>query len=138
MYAREIILKLTAELAHLLLGYLEVRPYFFGKDQSGYEDQRERCAGNERKFCIDGKKHDEHAQESHDIGYALGDHMCIEEFEITGIIDDPAHQVAGLLIMKIPQMHALKLVIGLCPKITDQVPGSFVSKVVTQESEKDA
>ena len=63
--------------------------------------------------------------------------MGIEKFEIAGVVDDPAHQVAGLLVVEESQMHAFQLVIGPGPQVADQIPGSLVSHVVAHKAEKD-
>ena len=72
------------------------------------------------------------------FGDRLGDHVRIEKLKITGIIDDAAHQVTGLLVMEEAQVHTLQLVIDFGTEIADQVPGRLMCQIIAHKTKKDA
>ena len=137
MNAGEIILQFPVQLAHFLLGDPEIGPDLFGEHKSGGEDQRERRAGNQRQFPVDGQQDDQDPRKGNQVGDRLRNQMRVKQFEITGVIHDPAHQVAGLLIMEITQVHMLQLVVGSGPQIAHQIPGGLVGQIVAQKPEQD-
>ena len=89
------------------LGCLEDRPDNLGKYDTGGENQRNRSAGDECEFPVDRKQDDKNAGEGHDIGNHVGNHMCIQELEVAGIVDDTAHQVTGLFVVEEAEVKAL-------------------------------
>ncbi len=64
--------------------------------------------------------------------------MRVEQLEITGVVHDAAHQVAGLLVVKKAEMHVLQLVVDLCSEIADEMPGRFMGHVAAHETEGNA
>ena len=62
--------------------------------------------------------------------------MRIEKFEISSVIYDAAHQISGLLVMEISDVHPLKLVIGPGSEVPHQIPRRFVRQIIAQESEQ--
>ena len=64
--------------------------------------------------------------------------MGVQQLEIPGVVDDAAHQVAGLLVMEIAQVQPFKLVVGLCAQVAHQEPGGLVGHVIAAEAEQDA
>ena len=49
---------------------------------------------------------------------------------VMGGCQDPAHEVSGLLVVEIPEMHVLELVIGLGAEISHKMPCRLMSHVV--------
>ena len=135
--AGEVVLELAVEFAHFLLGNPEEGADFFGKDDAGKEDQGNRRAGDQGQLPVDGQQHDQHAGEGHQVGDGFRNHVGVEQFKVPGVVDNPAHQVAGLLVVEIAQVHVLQLVIGAGPQVAHQVPGRLMGQVVAQEAEED-
>ena len=100
MQAGQAVLELGIQFAHAFLGSLEVGTYDFGEDHTGAENQGNGAAGDQRQFPVDGQKNNQHAGESHHIGDDFGNHMGVQQLKIPGIVDHPAHQIAGLLVME--------------------------------------
>ena len=136
--AGEIVLKLSVQFTHFLLGNPEKWPDLFGKENAGGKDQGKRSAGDQRQFPVDGQQHDEDAQEGDQVCDGFGNHMGIEQFEIPGVVHNPAHQVTGLLVVKIAQVHMLQLVISPGSQIADQIPGSLVGQIIAEKPEENA
>ena len=137
MNAGEVVLEFAVEFAHFLLGNPEEGADFFGEDDAGKEDEGDRRAGDQRQLPVDGQQHDEYAGESDQVGDGFRDHVGVEQLKVPGVIDDPAHQVAGLLVVEIAQVHMLQLVIGPGAQVAHQVPGSLMGQVVAEEAEED-
>ena len=137
MHARDIVLELAVQLAHLLLGGAEERPHLFGKHKAGSEDQRQRNAGDQRQLGIDGQQHHQYAGEGDEIGDHIRDDVGVEVLKVAGIIDHAGHQVAGLLVMEEAQVEALQLVVDLRAQIAHQVPGGLMRHVIAAEAEED-
>ncbi len=57
--------------------------------------------------------------------------MRIKKLEISRVINDSAHEIAGLFIVKISDMHPLKFVVCACAQIPHQVPCRLMREVVT-------
>ena len=56
--------------------------------------------------------------------------MGIEKFKVSGIIDDSAHEITGLFIVEITDVHSLKLIICAGSQISHQMPGRFVCQII--------
>ena len=63
--------------------------------------------------------------------------MGIKQFKIPGVIHHPAHQVTGLLVVKVSQVHPFQFVIGPGTQIAHQVPGRLMRQVIAQKTEQD-
>ena len=57
--------------------------------------------------------------------------MRVKKLEISRVINDAAHEIAGLFIVKISDMHPLKFVVCACAQIPHQVPCRLMREVVT-------
>ena len=136
MEAGQVILELAVELARLLLGQAEIGPHLLGEDHPGKEDQGDGGAGDEGQLPVDGQQDDQHPQEGHQIGEALRDDVGIELLEIPGVVHHPAHEVAGLLVVEIAQVHPFQLVVGPGAQVPHQVPGRLVGQIIAQKAEQ--
>ena len=65
-------------------------------------------------------------------------HVCIQKLKVPGVIDHAAHEVAGLLVVEIAQVHAFQLVICLGPKVAHQKPRGLVGKIIAHKAEENA
>ena len=52
------------------------------------------------------------------------------------LVKHPAHQIAGLLVVEIAQVHALQLVIGFRAQITHQIPSCLMRQIIAQKPEQ--
>ena len=136
--AGEVVLELAVQFAHFLLRNAEVRPDLFGKDHAGDQNEGDRRAGDEREFRVDGEQDDEHPCEGHEMRDRLGNDVRVEQLEIAGVVHDAAHQVTGLLVVEIAEMHVFELVVDFCPEVADQIPGRLVRHVAAHEAEGNA
>ena len=62
--------------------------------------------------------------------------MGIEKLEVAGVIDNAAHQIAGLLVVEKRKIEALKLIVQAAPKVPYKVPGGAVREVVCEKPEQ--
>ena len=136
--AGQVVLQFAVQFAHLFLGNAKIRADFLGEDHAGNQDQGDRRTGDEGQLGIDGQQHDQHAGEGDQIGDRFRDHMGVEQFKIPGVVHHPAHQIAGLLVMEVPQVHALQLVVGPGAQVAHQIPGGFMGQIIAEEAEQDA
>ncbi len=136
--AGEAVLQLRVELAHRLLRSAEEGADHLGEDHAGDQDQRDRCAGDERQFPVDREEDDEHSDKCYQVGDDVGDHMRVQQFKIARVVDDAAHQVTGLLVVEEREVEALQLVVEAAAEVADEVPRGAVREIVAQEAEEHA
>ena len=136
MDARQVVLQLAVQFAHLLLGNAEEGAHLFGEDHAGDENQRDRRAGDQRQPPVDGGQHHQHAHERDQVGDGFRNDVGVEQLKIPGVVDHPAHQVARLLVVEEAQVHPLQLVVGAGAQVAHQVPGRPVGQVVAHEAEQ--
>ena len=137
MNAGKVVLQFAVQFTHLFLGDPEIRANLLGKDNTGNENQRNRRTRNQGQLCVNGQQYNQHAEECDQVGNRLGDHMGIQQFKVPGIIHHPAHQITGLFVMEISQVHPFQLVIRPGTQIPHQVPGRLMGQVIAQETEQD-
>ena len=80
--AGKVVLQLSVEFAHFGLGYAEEEAHLFRKDDAGDQDQRDRGAGDQRQFRVDGQQHDQHAGKGREVRDGLRDHMGVKQLEV--------------------------------------------------------
>ena len=102
----------------------------------GDKYQRYGAAGDKSQLPVDGKEYYEHTCKCNKVGDEIRYHMSIKKLEISGIVNNTAHKVTGLLIMKESQIKALQFVVETAPQVSYKIPCSPVSEVVAQKSEK--
>ena len=136
METGEAVLQLRVQLAHDLLRGAEERAHDLGENDAGDQDQRDREAGDQRQLPVDGQQDHEHADKCDEVRDDVRDHVRVEEFKISRVVDDAAHQIAGLLVVEEAQVQALQLVVQAASKVAHEVPRRPVCKVVAQEAEQ--
>ena len=135
---RQAVLELGIQFAHALLGSFEEGTDDFGEYHAGQQDQRDGAAGDQRQLPVDGEQDHQNANKSGYIGENIGDHMGVQQFEVTGVVDHTAHQITGLLVVEKAKIQTLELVVQTAAQIAHQMPGGLVGQVVAAEPEQDA
>ena len=84
------------------------------------------------------EKDNQHSREGHEIGDEIGNHMRIEKLKIPRVVDDAAHQIAGLFVVEKSEVEALKFVIKPASEVSHKIPCRTVRKVVGEKTEQHA